>query len=115
MKKITFNKNATGQWFADIPEWTGDQAELEMVMGADTFLDILSQDESSVTLLFYTSHDQCNENFWTDFILKRTKPYNDGYYYDAIGHFNTLEVWLCHVTKFVFDEFPEKIFVSCLL
>ncbi len=113
MKQITFNKNSIGQWFAEIPEWTGDQAELEMIMGADTFLDILSQGELKVILSFVT--DNIEKNIWSDFILIRTKPYNDGYYYDAIGHFNTLEVWLCHVTKFVFGEFPEKIFVSCLL
>lgn len=113
MKRLKFYKESDNRWYVDLPEWTGDQAELEMIMGADTFLDILSQGESKVILSLVT--DNIEKNIWSDFILIRTKPHNDGYYYDAISHFNTLEVWLCHVTKFVFGEFPEKIFVSCLL
>ncbi len=108
MKQITFNKNSIGQWFADIPEWTGDKAELEMIMGADTFLDIMAQGESKVTLSFNTEY---LEGSSPSFVLKRNRPYSDGYYYDADGLFNSLEIWLCHVTEFVFGKFPETFYI----
>jgi len=47
MRTYRFYKDSDG-WFVDLPEWTGEKWELEMVSGADTFLDILSQGEFEV-------------------------------------------------------------------
>ena len=48
MSRFRFNKSPENRWYVDLPEWDGDQAELEMVCGADTMLDILAQVEGSV-------------------------------------------------------------------
>ena len=45
MRNYKFYKEETGRWYVDLPEWEGEKAELEMVLGADTFLEILSQGE----------------------------------------------------------------------
>ena len=54
MRKFTFVKENTGRWYIVLPEWTGDKEELEMVMGADTMLDILSQGDSVVDVVLST-------------------------------------------------------------
>ena len=36
------------QWFIDLPQWEGSIADLQMVAGADTFLDILAQGDDNV-------------------------------------------------------------------
>jgi hypothetical protein len=41
-KYIRFYLTNKNKWFADIPEWEGDIEELEMVMGADTMLNVMS-------------------------------------------------------------------------
>ncbi len=45
-----FYKDESGKWFIHLPEWEGDIAELEMVCGADTMLDIFAQGEDEVYL-----------------------------------------------------------------
>ncbi|MDQ0968158.1 hypothetical protein QFZ20_003561 [Flavobacterium sp. W4I14] len=34
-RAIRFYKNERHEWYADIPEWGGDIADLQMVEGAD--------------------------------------------------------------------------------
>lgn len=115
MNSYKFYKNELG-WFVDLPDWKGEVWELQMVRGADTFLDILAQGENEiyVTLSKYpfdgsdTLHYECQgllegpeigEGAW--YFLNEYKgiPYN-------------LRMWLCDVTKFVFNEFPMKIYFS---
>ena len=52
IKDFRFYKEVTGRWYVDLPEWEGAKDDLEMVAGADTFLEILSQGEgiTNVTL-----------------------------------------------------------------
>ena len=38
------------RWYVDLPEWMGTKADLEMVFGADTMLDIISNKGSEVKL-----------------------------------------------------------------
>ena len=41
-RKFKFYKEEDNRWFVDLPEWEGDKEDLEMVMGADILLEILS-------------------------------------------------------------------------
>ena len=45
MRLFRFYRDDIG-WFVDLPEWEGERWELQMVMGADSFLDVLSQGEN---------------------------------------------------------------------
>ena len=49
--ELTFEKWEDGRWFVVLPEYDGDQEDLEMVDGADTFLDYLTDDGLYVTLM----------------------------------------------------------------
>jgi len=48
METFKFEKESDNKWYVVLPEWEGEHWELEMVMGADTMLDILAQGESEV-------------------------------------------------------------------
>ena len=48
--ELTFEKWEDGRWFVILPEYDGDQEDLEMVDGADLFLDYLTEDGLYVTV-----------------------------------------------------------------
>lgn len=103
--ELTFEKWEDGRWFVILPEWDGLQEDLEMVDGADTFLDFLTTDDLYVTLdisldeqvgyssLEMVGHDQ----------LGGTYRVNGADGFDQ-------EVWLCNVVHFIFGEHPETIY-----
>lgn len=115
----TFYKESNGDWFIDLPEYIeqgGTKSELQMVCGADTMLDVLSQGEDTVRVTFATediggckyqlhlrSLDYIGAEQWGN--------------YKAPGASETYPeidtVMLCPVTKFVFNgDFPLKIYVG---
>lgn len=111
MINMRFYKDADNKWYADYKEWTGAKWELEMVCGADTMLDIISQgeDECYVTLSL--------EPFDGSDILSKIKETPD--IGGALYHLNklhgfeyNLEVWLCHVVAHVFGKIPEIIYIA---
>ena len=85
--KLTFEKWEDGRWFVVLPDYDGDQEDLEMVDGADKLLDVLTTDNLYVNLR----------------ISKEEDP--DMYHH---GRFDG-EVWLCNVVHYLFGEHPEEI------
>lgn len=109
MKGIfTFEKMIDDRWFVVLPEWDGDKDDLEMVLGADTMLDILSQGDNKISITIATEPSE-------DYIFKLTKKDKNcnegGAWYDAHSDLFDFEVWLCHVNKFVFGDHPEFIYI----
>ena len=97
-----FNKEQ-GNWYIDLPEWTGTKAELQMVGGADTLLDHLSNNGDTV-LVELSTDKECPKGFETLKRIIQTPPNG------CIYHLGFTPVWLCNVTKFVFDgKFPKRI------
>lgn len=102
MKNFTFNKEQ-GNWYIDLPNWEGTKAELQMVAGADILLDKLSNHGTSVNVTISTEKKSL-EGFQTLKRIIQTPP--NGCMY----HLGIAPVWLCNVTKFVFDGiFPKQI------
>ena len=111
MKIYNFVKESDNKWFVVLPEWEGSKSELQMVMGADTMLDIISEG------LFYTSLTLSLLPFEGCDVLTKienTPEYGGANYlmskYRGIEY--NLEMWLCSVTEFVFGHMPEKIYLS---
>ena len=103
-----FYKEETGRWYVDLPEWPGEKEALEMVMGADVMLDIFAQGENNIKILLSETDKQLPYNLR---YIRETPEYGEGALYEIelIGkHF---EVWLCDVTKFVFNKFPLDIYL----
>lgn len=108
MRRFRFYKDYIGRWFVDLPEWEGEKDELEMVMGADTMLDIIAQGQDQVFVTFST---EPFEGYDYTLILK--EEIWDGGTYQLDGRYVDFEVWLCQVTKFVFDgKMPEIIYLK---
>ena len=123
MKTIKFYKNPDHRWYADIPEYKGDKADLEMVAGADRMCEIYAQGENEITLTLSTTPIEglCDilkiiklgapeelENIYGEDILNHGAVYK----VSTIKSINfDFEIWLCPVTVFVFGEYPEKIYI----
>lgn len=107
MKSFLFQKDIDSRWFAVIPEWEGERDELEMVMGADTMLDIIAQGQDEVRLTLST---EPFEGY--DYILTLKEEIYEGGTYDLKGRYVSFDIWLCHVTKFVFGEMPQVMYVK---
>jgi hypothetical protein len=98
------------RWYIDLPEWKGPKASLEMVLGADTMLDILSESNERINVTFSNyEHAEMDAEF-------KLEHKSNGYYSvsDLKGAYTLIpeEIWLCDVTKFVFtSDYPEVIYV----
>ena len=55
--ELTFEKWEDGRWFVVLPDYDGDQEDLEMVDGADKFLDVLTTDNLYVNLRISLEYD----------------------------------------------------------
>ena len=107
LKNYTFNKEE-GSWYIVLPTWTGPKAALQMVAGADTLLDVLSNNGTTVDISISTDKE-CPQGFQTLKRIIKTPP--NGCMY----HLGFSPVWLCDVTKFVFDgKFPKRIHFKTL-
>lgn len=105
------------EWFIDLPEWLGDRSALQMVLGADTLLDIMSQGHKEILVHFSTEgFPGANVMSWYLNGIPGDLEVGGAMYfleqYQEID-FN-INLWLCDVTKFVFGEFPKHIYFSCL-
>jgi len=104
--ELTFEKWEDGRWFVVLPDYDGNQEDLEMVDGADVFLDYLTEDGLYVTV------DVSLEDTEDDAIILKLAAH------DAIGGTYEVEnlpefkydVWLCNVVHFLFGEHPDMIY-----
>ncbi len=107
-----FYKESSGRWYVDLPTWEGSKAELEMVAGADSMLEYMAEGEEFVQLILseenFEGSDALN-------IIEECKGDIGGALYLMTfykGIQLNLEMWLCDVTKFVFNKFPKIIYIS---
>lgn len=94
------------KWYINLPDYPGNIEDLEMVLGADTLLDILSENTNTVDIIlslqpFEHSHE-------LQFILDEC----NGGRYQVISNEHNFELWLCDVTTFVFGFLPKIIYIK---
>lgn len=116
MQQHRFLREGRG-WYIDLPGFLaqgGTKADLQMVSGADTMLDLIAGDADEVELRMDTQpFSGANELVLTE----RCDPILGGGYYHLRsfeGKSVMQDMWLCEVTRFVFDDLPERIFVKRL-
>jgi hypothetical protein len=114
MRTFKFYKTEVGRWYVDLPEWEGSVDELEMVAGADLFLEILSEGEQTVNVILSTVPFEGADilEFQTLGNLESWEL-GEGAWYKMVSYMGIdyeLKLWLCDVTKFVFGGFPNKIY-----
>lgn len=112
-RRIKFEKDM-GFWYAVLPEWKGDRADLQMVAGADSWLDILCEGEWDVWMTISDKpFNGAEELTLIGFGLLEGPELGEGAWYLAktyLGLDFDLKMWLCDVTKFVFGDFPKTIY-----
>ena len=113
--KVRFFKQ-DNKWYADIPNHTLE--ENEMVLGADTFLELICDGCSELTISLTDAEPK--KPLLT---LHKTQHDDEGAWYDIYGFlYNQLlatypevpinEVWICNVTHDVFGEHPEYLYIT---
>lgn len=111
-KTFKFEKEESG-WFIDLPEYIemgGTKAELQMIAGADTWLDKLSNNGNHLKLVI---SDDDSSRLKRQLILSETCTDETGgaiYYAFETEESSPHQLWLCDVTLFVFGEFPKSIY-----
>lgn len=109
MKTLRFIK-LSNRWFIDIP-WIGDINDLEMVDGAHDLLDEWSQGDIVTHLTISTSKTKGLNRIPT-ITLEKIDENDLGADYTVYSDYSTKLIWLCAVTKEVFDgEYPNEIYV----
>lgn len=110
-KTFEFQKNQNGEWYLILPSWQGDPGDLQMVEGADEWLELLSQGTKSLKLKL--ADKKFNDaNCLTLMRLREENLGGGGIYYlekyrnQTVG----LKLWLCDVTSFVFGHIPQRIY-----
>lgn len=103
------------EWFIDLPDYLaqgGIKGDLQMVSGADAMLDIIAGDVNEATLQLDTApFTGADELLLTE---KCDPTLGGGYYHlkSFEGKEVAQDIWLCEVTRFVFNDIPPKIFVK---
>lgn len=112
-RRLRFYKNEINEWYADLPEWKGTVDDLQMVMSADTMLDILAQGDMEINLTF---SDEPLVNSDVINLISETPDVGGATYLitTLFGIDFDFEIWLCDVTKFVFksNKMPYKIYLG---
>jgi hypothetical protein len=113
VKNYRFYKDEHG-WFVDIPEWEGEVWDLQMVSGADTFLELLAQGENVVFVTLSTKpFEDCDVLEFEYYGRLESWELGEGGWYRLMlyqGQSYDLSMWLCDVTKYVFGDFPDRIY-----
>lgn len=111
-RKFRFNKEADNRWYVELPEWEGNKADLEMVAGADTMLEYMAEGNDHVNL--YISEEEFEGADRLEMTRVATELGNGAYYkFDKFRGIEIgLEIWLCDVTKFIFNCFPKTLFIA---
>lgn len=107
--RFRFYKDPDNRWYADIPEFPGTKAELEMVAGADNLLDLIAED-SNECHVYFSDKSFADANLM---YLAGKTPDIVGANYTILTYENiniNRDIWLGDVLYFVFDDAPEIIY-----
>ena len=112
MKRFKFYKEESDRWYVDLPDWTGTKEDLELVAGADTMLEYMSEGEKEIWLVL--SEEKFENGDTLEFIRLATEFENGAFYLmkNYKGIEINLELWLCDVLNFVFKKFPKVLYLQ---
>jgi hypothetical protein len=101
------------KWYADLPKYIeeegGSKDDLEMVAGADTWLDILSEDGNEIHLKILT---EPFPNFEAKLLYVGDHAINgEGTY---VVYPDNHQLWLCGVAVWLFKEYPQAIYYKVI-
>lgn len=103
-KILNFEKEKDGNWYIVLKNWIGPHGALQMVMGADTLLDKLSNNGTKASVMLT---DEPSDGDLVCIKDKNTDTTHGRWYdvEDALTGAPVHRMWLCPVTRFVFNGF----------
>ncbi|MDQ8005562.1 MAG: hypothetical protein REI64_12235 [Pedobacter sp.] len=109
-RDFRFYKVASGDWYIDFPEWKGDPKDLQMIQGADEWLDLVSNQTEVVLSISDQPFDEAD--YLTLIRLGEPNLGGGGNYFlhQYNGKDVNLKIWLCEIVEFVFDQYPQRIY-----
>lgn len=116
IKELTFRTAPLGEWYIDLPNYQGDRADLQMVLGSDELLTELSESKEQITLFISTDAKDIRDyeglpmfarHNW-EFLIKADyiKTFSGKYY----TGYNARYIWLSCVIEFIFGNYPKYIY-----
>ncbi len=102
--KLRFVK-LSNRWFVDVP-LVGMIEDLEMVGGSDLFLDYISNNKKDMSIEIDT------EEMPDSVKLSKVREDEFGAFYKIYTYEYKGELWLCNVTKYLFNEFPDNFWIN---
>lgn len=106
--------NREGRWYIDLPEFIeqgGDEAALEMVLGADDWLDKYSNGKDEVFMNFDID-PFVGWSISLNLVKDHGEELSSGQIYQAVDGADHHNMWLCDVTMWLFNGvWPDRIFV----
>ena len=109
-RDFKFYKTTKGDWYIHLPEWKGDPEDLQMIQGADEWLNLLSRTNEALLTIADVSFD--GAEYISLIRLGEPNLGGGGNYFleNYKGQSIKLKIWLCEVVDFVFGEFPQRIY-----
>lgn len=109
-RDFRFYKNAKGDWYIDLPEWKGDPEDLQMIQGADEWLDLMSNAREVTLSIADDNFD--GAHFLT--LIRLGEPNLGGGGNYLLDRFKAksvnLKIWLCEIVVFIFKQYPQRIY-----
>lgn len=108
-----FRLESDNNWYADIARWPGSHAQLQMVAGADDFLDAVNADHNLGG--YVTLEVSANSFEGSDHLVKTDQSNYGATYSIPSGAYGRQRLWLCNVSRWVFGHHPDKIYYKVVL
>lgn len=107
MRRVDFEKN-NGKWYVIKEDYEGDYEDLEMVDGADTFLDVITTDDIIASIQLY--EEEPKSGTYSVLRMLDHDDYGATYQVENCEQYDKT-VWLCNVAHLFFHgEHPENIY-----
>ena len=133
--KLSFNREEEDRWFVDFPNWPWKKGNLEMVCGADKFLDLLSEGKDRVSIIAKATSEKLDEaefqqlmqDGWHELSQTQSSLTGGATYtvrgnkaeqfmrqHPLTGESMARTLWLCPVTLFVVGRYPKYFYVKAV-
>lgn len=133
--KLSFNREEEDRWYVDFPNWPWKKGNLEMVCGADKFLDLLSEGRDRVSIIAKATSEKLDEaefqqlmqDGWHELSQTQSSLTGGATYtvrgnkaeqfmrqHPLTGESMARTLWLCPVTLFVVGRYPKYFYVKAV-
>ena len=108
MRTIDFEKADDRKWYVVFEDYQGDYEDLEMVNGADTFLDVITSDDMTASIAI--SEEEPTEGTYSTLRMIDHDDYGATYQVENCSLYDKT-IWLCNVAHLFFNgEHPDYIY-----